>query len=224
MGAMRKLLQGVIDFHARVRPGVKGTFARLAFGQAPDALFIACSDSRVAANVFASTEPGDMFVVRNVGNMIPPCNEAGHSVADESEAAAIEFALLNLNVQHVVVCGHSECGAIQAICAGGAGPHREHLNAWLRHGRPALARFKAGEGKRLTPAADHNRISQLNVLQQLEHLRSYPMVQERLKAGTLKLHGWWFDIGEAEVSGYDEASGTFVPIDEVSGPELLERL
>jgi carbonic anhydrase len=221
---MKKLVQGLIDFHAHVRPNVKDTFARLAQGQAPDALFIACSDSRVAANVFASTDPGDLFVVRNVGNMMPPCGMAGLSVADESEAAAIEFALLSLNLRDIIVCGHSDCGAMAALVAGTAGPESSHLNAWLRHGRAALARLKAGEGEHLAPPAPQNRLSQLNVLLQLEHLSSYPVVRRRLQAGSLRLHGWWFDIAGAEVSVYDEAKRRFQVIDERTGPELLQRL
>jgi carbonic anhydrase len=221
---LRKLLQGVIDFHARVRPVVKHNFARLALGQTPDALFIACSDSRVAANVFASTDPGDMFVVRNVGNMVPPCGKSGHSVADESELAAIEFALLNLKVRDVVVCGHSECGAMQAVLAGGAGAECDHLNAWLRHGKQALSRLRAEDRSLLQADGAHNRLSQLNVLLQLEHLRSYPIVRQRLQDGTLKLHGWWFDIGGAEVSAYDEEKGSFVVIDDRSGPAMLAKV
>src|SRR3954469_11988081 len=102
---MKKLLHGIIDFRRKTLPGYQETFARLALGQKPDALFITCSDSRVAVNVFASTDPGDLFVIRNVGNMIPPCNHKdGIFLNDESEAAAVEFALDNLNVSHVVIC------------------------------------------------------------------------------------------------------------------------
>src|SRR3954471_16096395 len=105
---MRKLIRGIVDFRQNVRPKVKDTFAQLALGQRPDTLFIACSDSRVVPNLFASSDPGDLFVIRNVGNLIPPCGEKGRSTSDESEAAAIEFALLNLTVTEIVICGHSE--------------------------------------------------------------------------------------------------------------------
>src|ERR1041384_7022651 len=115
---MKKLIQGIIDFRRKLKPEMRATFARLALGQKPDALFIACSDSRVAPNVFASTNPGDLFVVRNVGNIIPPCGVMGNSVADESEAAAIEFAVTRLNVRDIIICGHSECGAMQALVGG----------------------------------------------------------------------------------------------------------
>src|SRR3954468_4830459 len=115
---MKKLLNGIVDFRKNVRPLVKDTFAQLALGQRPDTLFIACSDSRVVPNLFASSDPGDLFVIRNVGNLIPPCGEDGMSSSDESEAAAIEFALMALPVEQIVVCGHSECGAMNMLAAG----------------------------------------------------------------------------------------------------------
>src|SRR4051812_40742074 len=109
---MKKLIGGILEYRKRLNPELRETFARLALGQAPNALYIGCSDSRVSVNVFASTEPGDLFVIRNVGNLIPPCGPDGVSSADESEAAAVEFAILNLQVTDVIVCGHSECGAM----------------------------------------------------------------------------------------------------------------
>src|SRR5271167_657987 len=101
---MKKLVKGILDFRKNVRPGYQKTFAKLALGQSPDTLFFACSDSRVAPNVFASTDPGDLFVIRNVGNIIPACGgDHGRSTADESEAAAIEFAITNLGVTDVII-------------------------------------------------------------------------------------------------------------------------
>src|SRR3954466_9946866 len=115
---MWKLIRGIVDFRKNVRPAVKETFSRLALGQRPDTLFIACSDSRVVPNLFASSDPGDLFVIRNVGNLIPPCGVQGHSASDESEAAAIEFALQSLPVAQIIVCGHSECGAMDLLARG----------------------------------------------------------------------------------------------------------
>src|ERR1700690_2670627 len=112
---MKKLIKGIIDFHQNRRDKVKETFAQLALGQNPDCLFIACSDSRVAVNVFASTDPGDLFVIRNAGNIVTPSHD---SSSDESEVAAIEFALEKLKVAHIVVCGHSDCGAMTPLCQG----------------------------------------------------------------------------------------------------------
>ena len=220
-GRMRKLLTGVVDFHERVRPQVKDAFAQLALGQRPDAMMISCSDSRVSPDIFASTDPGDLFVVRNVGNLVPPCDQHGRSVADESEWAALEFALATLKVRHVVVCGHSECGAMLALERGGAPSELAHLEAWLRHGQGARDRLQSSPQGAPPGLARHNLLSQLNVRLQLEHLRTYPLVAERLAAGALTLHGWWFDIAEAEVSAFDAEQERFVVIDEATGPRIL---
>lgn len=219
---MKKLIQGIIDFRKRKHPSYKETFAKLALGQRPDVLFIACSDSRVAVNVFASTDPGDLFVVRNVGNMIPPSGMLGMSIGDESELAALEFALLNLNVKDIIVCGHSECGAMHAIFHGRDKVSSPHLRSWLSHGQPSLDLLKA-TGEIPPGLAPHNRLSQLNVLQQLEHLKTYPLVNERIRNGQLRLHGWWFDIAQAEVYFYNQEKDQFVAFDEESAKSLISN-
>jgi carbonic anhydrase len=112
---MRKLLRGIVDFRERQLPQYAEKFRHLATGQAPDALFVSCSDSRVDPNLLASTDPGDLFVLRNVGNLIPPATAEGVSTGDLSEAGAIEFALLVLKVPDIVICGHSSCGAMKAL-------------------------------------------------------------------------------------------------------------
>ncbi|HEX4384589.1 MAG TPA: carbonic anhydrase [Myxococcales bacterium] len=215
---MRKLVQGIVDFRNRVRPKARETFAQLALGQSPDALFIACSDSRVAINVFASTEPGDLFVVRNVGNIVSPAAPDGLSVGDESEAAAIEFAVGNLKVRDIIVCGHSSCGAMTALVRGRENVRAPHLKSWLRHAERALERVADPSG----PGAV-DQLSQQNALLQLEHLRTYPIVDDALKRNALKLHAFWFDIANAEVLAHDPALGKFVPLDEQQAARL-ERL
>lgn len=220
---MKKLISGIVEFKKNIQPSYRETFAELALGQKPDALFIVCSDSRVAVNVFASTNPGDLFVVRNVGNLIPPCGCNGHSVSDESEIAALEFALLNLKVRNIIICGHSECGAMNALYNGREKLSMPHLKSWLVHAQPALDELKAKEihTPNLTP---QNELSQLNVLLQIEHLKSYSIVKERMDAGELRIHGWWFDIANADVHGYDEEVKKFVSIDEVQADKILSRL
>ncbi|HYO55536.1 carbonic anhydrase [Archangium sp.] len=220
---MKKLIHGLLDFQRHGLPAYRATFARLAHGQSPDCLFIACADSRVVPNLFVSTHPGDLFVMRNVGNLVPPSDATGLSLSDRSEAAALEFSLLHLPVEDVVVCGHSGCGAMKAVLAGYDDQRTPNLSSWLDIGRPALAAFERGGkvGEGLPPA---DRLSQLNVLQQLEHLRSYPLVRERLAAGTLRLHGWWFNIGHAQVHAYRPDLERFVAIDELEGERMLEEL
>jgi carbonic anhydrase len=218
---LRKLIRGIIDFRKNRRPGYQETFARLALGQAPDALFIACSDSRVAANVFASTEPGDLFVIRNVGNLIPRADERGVPERDSSVAAAIEFSSAVLKVRDIVVCGHSECGAMRALVDGLEGA--PSLKSWMTHAEEPLRKLRAG-ARMNADLAPHNHLSQMNVLEQVEHLRSYPIIRDRIRAGELRLNAWWFDIAEAEVLAYEESAGRFVVIDEAEGARLLERL
>jgi carbonic anhydrase len=215
---MHKLVQGIVEFRRSRRPDYAETFARLALRQKPDALYIACSDSRVQANVFASTEPGDLFVVRNPGNLVSPAGPDGKSLSDESEAAAIEFALDVLEVRDIIVCGHSACGAMAALAAGRENAVSPHLRSWLRHGEDAVKRFREGEGDRERTPQD--RISQLNVLLQLEHLRSYEPVRRRAPG----LHAWWFEIATAEVHAWDPALGRFRPIDEEHAAEILEGI
>ena len=216
--AVKKLLRGIAEFRRGRRADYAETFARLALGQDPDALLIACSDSRVVPNLFASAEPGDLFVVRNVGNLIPPFAAAGAS-SGHSVQAAIEFATQALFVRDVIVCGHSECAAIRAIEDGHAPRNAPHLVAWLEHGRRVLR--LAGAAPAGLSSQDH--LSQQNVLLQIQHLRTYPAIEEAETAGRLRLHAWWFDIRRAEVLDHDRASGRFVPLDEARIDRLLSE-
>src|ERR1043166_9064786 len=127
---MRKLLRGIVDFRERLLGQYAERFRDLASGQAPDALFITCSDSRVVPDLLASTDPGDLFVMRNVGNLVPPATVEGASTGDLSEASAIEYAVLILQVRDIVVCGHSECGAMKAALARQPLPATPNLAKW----------------------------------------------------------------------------------------------
>lgn len=220
---MKKLIRGIVDFRKNVRPSIKDVFAHLALGQRPDTLFIACSDSRVVPNLFASSDPGDLFVVRNVGNLIPPCGAVADAHSGEaSEAAAIDFALHALPIVDIIVCGHSECGAMGALLRGRAELPSEFLKHWLRHGDASLRRLDSA-APRDAHFERHNQLSQLNVLEQIEHLKTYPIVRERLEAGRLQLHGWWFDIKEADVYAYAGEESRFRLIDEDYAGKLLAR-
>jgi carbonic anhydrase len=220
---MKKLIRGIVEFRKNAQSEYRERFAHLALGQAPDTLLIACSDSRVAPNAFASADPGDMFVIRNVGNLIAPADKAGVSVSDESEGAAIEFSILKLGVRDIIVCGHSECGAMQALLSGNVPKNSPHLKAWLRHAEDALARDRAGQAPD-SSLAPHNRLSQINALCQQDHLLTYPAVHDAMKAGRLRLHAWWFDLAHADVYSYDESLKRFILIDEANAAALLKRL
>jgi carbonic anhydrase len=205
---MKKLLDGIRDFHERVRPSYREKFAHLALGQAPDCLFIACSDSRVVPNLFASTDPGDLFVLRNVGNIVPPASATRGAVGS---GAAVEFATLALQVENIVVCGHSSCGAMRAALTGERPEGTRHLNEWLEYAEPSLTRLglPGAPGSALPP---EDQLSQVHVLQQLEHLRTYPAVAARLAAGKLRLHAWWFDLLNAEVLAFEPGDSEFLPL------------
>ncbi len=220
---MKKLITGIVEFRRKLLPDYRKTFAKLALGQSPDTLFISCSDSRVAVNVFASTDPGDLFVIRNVGNMVPKCGCDGERTSDQSVPAAIEFALTSLNVTSIVICGHSECGAMHALTEGIEKVEGEHLKGWLKHGEDSVKELAERPEFAIT-LSKRNQLSQLNVLTQLNHLRTYPMVQQRLAAGTLTLHGWWFELSNADVYAYEESLGQFVIFDEIEAMRILEQL
>jgi carbonic anhydrase len=217
---MRKLIQGIVDFRKGLTEEKRELFAKLALGQKPDSLFIACSDSRVVPNLFASTNPGDLFVLRNIGNLVPPC---GCSSVDHSSSAVIEFEVFSLNVSDIIICGHSECGAIKTMVEGVQNPSCTHLKAWLEHGTESVNKVK--NGLTFDPTlSELNQISQVNVLQQMEHVASYPFVREKLESGELRIHGWWFDIGQAHVHCYERELNKFVLIDEEEGKLILDRL
>ena len=177
-------------------------------------------------NLVTSTHPGDLFVRRNVGNLIPPARGDGASTGDLSEASAIEYAVLVLKVSEIIICGHSGCGAMKAITGHGGCPDAPNLNQWLEHAQPAARRMEqetrrreqeGGADGKLQP---YDRVSQLNVLVQLEHLASYPVVRERVAAGALRLHGWWFDVASASMHAYNSTDDRFEPIDR----RLVKRL
>lgn len=216
---MIKLLNGVVNFHENVLPGLRDQFAQLAKGQAPDALMIACSDSRVAPNLFASTDPGDLFVVRNPGNLVPPM-DSGVPRGD-SESAAIEMALEGLNVDDIIICGHSGCAGMAALLNDDA--HTPNLKLWIRHGESAKRQL--ARGVTLDAAlAPQDQLSQLNVINQIENLKTYPQVAKRLAAGSLRLHGWWFDIASGNVFAFEPDAQKFVIIDQAEGARILQRL
>lgn len=196
-----QLARGISAFQRNTAPLVREELARLAReGQRPSQLFLTCADSRLVTSMITSSGPGDLFVVRNVGNLVPlPGEESG----DDSVAAAIEYAVDVLKVRSITVCGHSGCGAMQALLASEPGGALTPLKRWLRHGRPSVERM-ADEGRtkpRLTGRAPADTVEQLcltNVVQQLEHLRAHDSVARALNEGALELHGMYFHVGEAQ--------------------------
>jgi len=220
---MDKLLRGMARFLRNKRPGLAGTFKRLAHGQDPVALLLACSDSRIVSSLLLGTDPGDLFEVRTVGNLIAPAAAAGGaSVGDASEVAAIEYALLALEVRHVVVMGHSGCGAMKAVLKGSVPEGAPNLARWLVHAHGGRERLEGSPWiDRALPPED--RLSQANVLQQLDHIRSYTLVTERLGRDEVELHGAWFDVERADMHVYRPAEARFIHVDEEAIAQALVR-
>ena len=208
---MQRLIEGVHKFQTDQFGNYRKLFRKLSQeGQNPHTLFITCSDSRVLAELITQSKPGDLFVVKNVGNIVPPAGVKGDT---NSTAAAIEFAVENLRVSDIVICGHSQCGAISALLGqtrvGGDLPH---LRDWLKLASPVLETLKKNYAhldnadERCTAAAEEN------VLFGLENLHSYACVQNRIADGTLRLHAWFFTIATAELFAFDPESRQFAPL------------
>jgi len=207
---MQRLIEGVHKFRREEFGRYRELFARLSReGQNPHTLFITCSDSRVLAELVTQSQPGDLFVVKNAGNIVPPSATSGST---NSTAAAIEYAVHVLGVADIVVCGHTQCGAMTALLDGLPDPSAmPHAAAWLEIAAPVREIVRRDYGhldatERVTAAAEEN------VLLALENLRGYPVVAERLNAGTIRLHGWCFKIDTAEMFAYEPGVGQFQPL------------
>ncbi len=215
---MKRLLSGVRAFHNSGSHANAELYGALADGQSPDTLFFTCADSRVVPAFIATSDPGELFTVRNVGNLIPRLDGDGLSTSDSSEAAAIEYALEMLHVTDVVVCGHSGCGAMAGLVAPNASTFPPNLKQWLAqaHGVLDASKFAASLGQGL-PQADV--LSQRNVVLQLRALETYPGIRRRTRDGGLRVHGWWFDIASASVQVLRPTEGKFVAFEEAYGSE-----
>jgi carbonic anhydrase len=207
MGGASRLIQGIQHFQDRVFGSKKSLFHRLGEGQEPLALFITCSDSRINPNLLTQTEPGELFILRNAGNLVPPFGVHG------GEAATIEFALKQLHIQDVIVCGHSKCGAVQGLLALDTLHDLPEVAAWLEYARAILPAVEK-DAATLSPAERLNLAIERNVLLQLEHLKTYPFVADGLSAGHLRLHGWVYFLESGEVTAHVPGQARFMPLAE----------
>jgi carbonic anhydrase len=208
---MERLIAGVHKFQTEEFGNYRKLFRKLSQeGQNPHTLFITCADSRVLAELITQSKPGDLFVVKNVGNIVPPASATGST---NSTAAAIEFAVETLRVSDIVICGHSQCGAMSALLGENpVGDSMPHLREWLSLAAPVLATMRS-QYTHLTQMGDRmDAAAAENVLFALENLHSYHCVQERLMAGSLRLHGWFFKIATAELFAYDPETLQFSPL------------
>lgn len=194
---------GVRRFRTDVFPARRAFFARLANAQSPRALFIACADSRVVPPLFTHTRPGDLFVERNPGAMVPVHGEMTGGVS-----ASIEYAIAILGVRHVVICGHSDCGAVRALLAPESLADVPTVARWASCGRDAVARARARHPG-LEGAALFDAVVEENVRVQLENLQTHPSARRALEAGKLATHGWVYRIETGEVRALSAKTGRF---------------
>ncbi len=203
---MQKLVKGIHHFQDQIFSSKREMFERLHHGQQPDALFITCADSRINPNLITHTEPGELFILRNAGNIVPP-----HGAGTCGEAATIEYAVAVLGVRDIIVCGHSQCGAMHALLAPEKVADLPSVSGWLSHAEATRNILKENYAH-LDDEAKANVAIQENVLVQLENLKTLPSVASALARGAINLHGWVYKIQTGEVFAFDPEKGQFTPI------------
>jgi carbonic anhydrase len=205
---MDRIIKGVAKFQREVFPAHKHRFEDLKDRQDPEFLFITCADSRIVPQLITQTDPGDLFICRNAGNMVPPYGEATGGVS-----ATIEYAVCVLGVKHIIICGHTDCGAMRALLNPDKLAGLPTVQKWLGQGE--VARTIVTENYQgLSEGALLHRITEENVLAQIEHLRTHPSVASRLARGDITLHGWIYHIRTGDVDAWDAKRSRFVPLSE----------
>lgn len=212
---MKQLIDGIHRFQAGVFGPQKELFQRLVDKQEPDALFITCSDSRIAPNLITQTKPGELFILRNAGNIVPPWG------VPSGEAATIEYAVDVLGVSDIIVCGHTHCGAMAAVIDPATTAELPAVQRWLSHcdGTRRLLKDAYGHlsGEDLLETA-----AEENVLVQIEHLRTHPSVMSALARGKLTLHAWIYDIAYGTVHAFDAERGQYLAVQQAGHGETAE--
>jgi len=205
---MSKIIDGIVRFKSDVYPARKELFNLLAEAQHPEALFITCSDSRIDPNLLVNTEPGELFIIRNAGNIVPPHNNYTGGVT-----ASIEYAVAALGIEHIVICGHTRCGAMEGVMKPKDVAGLPHVTQWLSYAKAAHQIVE----ERLPNGSFDEKMAMLteeNVLLQLRHIQTHPHVAAKYATGKVQLHAWVYDIGSGVVNAYDEMSRSFVPVEE----------
>ncbi len=184
-------------------------------GQRPRFLWIGCSDSRIIPEQITGARPGELFVMRNIGNVVPPYGTSG-----DAAAAVLEFAVRDLAVEHAIVCGHTFCGGIEAALDQGVRNRTSHLARWVSWIQPAVYQVEA---RGIAPEARQMETAKANVLQQCENVKSYPVVSQAQKEGRLAVHGWLFDLESGSLLAFDDENTTWRPIISDAGVEETDR-
>ena len=204
---MKSIVEGVLKFQQNAFPGLSALFKELATTQSPSALFITCSDSRVVPELLTQQDPGDIFVIRNAGNIVP-----SYSSEPGGVTATVEYAVAALGVTDIVVCGHSDCGAMTAISSCTCLDHMPAVASWLRHADSA--KVVNASRTHISPAARLNSMVRENVIAQLANIKTHPSVALALEQGRLNLHGWVYDIETGSIVALDGGTNRFVSLAE----------
>jgi carbonic anhydrase len=208
---LEQLKDGVRRFQAEIYPGQAQIFEQAASEkQQPHTLFITCADSRVDPNLITSSGTGEVFVTRNIGNIVPAYGEMLGGVS-----AVVEFAVRFLGVHHIVICGHTHCGAMQAMLAPEIVAGMPTVISWLRNADTALVEAKAIEGEHAEAVSGRDlleMVTEQNVLLQMRHLKTHPSVAAAIRLGELTISGWIYNIGSGDVSVVQDGEQTFTPV------------
>ena len=215
---MEHLLSGVHQFHSQVFQRERDFFDKLVAGQSPSALFVTCSDSRVDPNLITQSGPGELFVLRNAGNIVPP-----YGASNGGESATIEYAVAALGVRDIVICGHSRCGAINALLHPEQARNLPLVTAWLNHAettrRIVTENYGEATGDELLEIA-----VQEHVLVQIENIQTHPAVAVKLQRGELTLHGWVYHLESGEILAYSGDDRCFEPLNKVDHTPAAQRV
>jgi carbonic anhydrase len=212
---LKAYVDGYKKFRSEVFPPRRALFQSLASGQRPHTLFITCSDSRIVPDMILQTEPGQLFIVRNAGNMIPP-----HGGMVGGVAATVEYALAALEIRNVVVCGHSDCGAMKGVLYPEKVKDLPTVARWLRNGNAArLVTLENYPG--LGEAEQLEVLIRENILAQVDNLKTHPAAAALLARGALSVHAWHYRIGTGEITAYDWEAAEFLPLDGEKVPMTL---
>lgn len=207
---VKRIIKGVNQFHDNYFTTHQEMFERLSHGQTPDILFITCSDSRIDPNLLTQTQPGELFIIRNLGNIIPP-----HGTLNSSEGAGIEYAVEALDIKEIIVCGHSHCGSMKGLLQiGNLSEEMPLVYDWLKHHAEPTRRvlrenYREYDGEELLTIA-----IQTNVLTQIENLQTYPVIRSKLHGGKLSLHAWVYEIETGQIFAYDGSLSKFVLLEQ----------
>lgn len=208
---MNPFVAGYKKFRREVYAGSEAKYQAMANSQKPHTLFITCADSRIMPTDLTQTAPGDLFQCRVVGNLIP-----AHGNAAGGVTSAIEYSVMVLGVKHIIVCGHSDCGAMRAFSHPEKLTQLKAVQSWIEHADSAIQvtrdHFGHLKGDEFLTA-----LAKENVISQIRHLKTHPCVATRLRNQKLQIHGWYYDIGKGTIMQYDSESRHFVPLDQVVG-------